>query len=388
MSELSRILAALSQALPLAAVRTRGDPAHLHAARFVACVPARNEEQRIDRCLQGLDAELDPSDGVLLVANGCRDKTASVAARRMMDWRRPWLLVDCDWREGTGTAPLARRLALDLAHAIAPNAALLSVDGDTLVLPGLRAAYAADFERGFGLVCGRIGFLPEEASLLPPAADRDGQRLVRFFRDASRELAARILPDPHNPWPHHGNIGGANFAISADAYRRAGPLPTPASAEDRALRRRCEALDVPIRYSEDACVQTSCRLDGRAQGGLADELRRDRIETDPIVDEALEPAATLLLRLQSRRDFRLATEAHARFQVLCSLALEPNEAQRLAERGDGLAWMEAEDLSPRLFRTRLRLSDLRRHHSAMRQALLDTPRVPSGTPSLPEVRAS
>ncbi len=345
-----------------------GDAGELIGCSFVACIPARNEEAHIARSLSALDADLDRSDGVVLVANGCRDATTQIALRVMSGWQRPWLLVDCHFREGLGTAPLARRLAFDVAADAAPCASLFSTDADTVVLPGLRAAYAADLARGFDLVCGRIGFLPEEASLLP-AADPASQALVREYRQTSREIAALLCPDPDNPWPNHGNIGGANFAIAAGAYRKAGPLPTPPSGEDRALRRRCEALGMRIRYADEPIVHTSCRLDGRARGGLADELARDRLEEDPVVDELLEPADALVLRLRARAAYLGAPSRQGRSEALGALTLDPADAARLAAQGGPLAWQEAEDLSPRLRRTRLRLSDLRRLIPALRLAL-------------------
>lgn len=376
------LAAVVASDLPIASLSARGRPGGIAASPLIACVPAKNEERHIDRCLAALDAELHPADAVLLVANDCGDATVERALKRMEGWGRPWMLAECRWHPGLGSAPLARRLALDLASALGGEAILLSVDGDTVVLPGLREAYGRAFAAGGDLVCGRIGFLPDEAALLPPG-DPANDALVRAFRDATRHIAALVLPDPHNPWPHHGNIGGANFAISAEAYRRAGPLPTPAFGEDRALRRRCEALDLCILYSDEPRVHTSPRLDGRAVGGLADELRRDRFEIDPVVDEALEPPETLLLRVGSRRAFLRAASAGEREALLRDLGLAAADAARLAPTGGGLAWLEAEDLSPRLARQRLRRSDLRRHLPALLRALDAIRDDGSGSPARP-----
>lgn len=377
----------IDPSLPVAALAARGRWDAIAASGLIACVPARDEEGHIERCLDALDRELEPGDGVVVVANGCRDRTVPRAARRMSAWRRPWLLADCRWQPGHGSAPFARRLAFDLASGLNGGAILLSVDGDTVVLPGLRAAYGAEFAAGHDLVCGRIGFLAQEAAALPPAP-AENEALVREYRETSRHIAALIAPDRDNPWPHHGNIGGANFAIAGAAYRRAGPLPTPASGEDRALRRRCEGLALRIRYSDGPCVETSCRLDGRAPGGLADELRRDRTEADPLVDELLEPPDRLLLRHRSRRHFLAAEGVGERAALLGALALTEDDAARLAARGDGLAWQEAEDLSPPLARERLRLSDLKRHITGLRLLLGTIREAPSGSPPSREEPAS
>ncbi|KQT43156.1 hypothetical protein ASG43_16775 [Aureimonas sp. Leaf454] len=365
--------------LPVAAIESFGDPAAFAASPLIACIPACNEAGWIGRCLTALDRELSADDGVLLLANGCTDETVAIARGLIGGWTRPVLVVDVRWRGGEGSAPLARRLVLDLGHALAREAVLVSIDGDTMALPGLRAAYAAEFDRGFDLVCGRIGFLPEEAALLPPA-DPESEAIIRAYRETSRHIAALIRPDPDNPWPHHGNIGGANFALRGRAYALAGPLPTPSSGEDRALRRRFEANGLRIRYCEGARVETSCRLEGRATGGLSEELRRNRIEADPLVDELLEPPATLVLRRRAQARFLGAQTAADRLAALEGLKLGADRAFACAGARDGNgngpswrsaeeAWQSAEEASPVLRRTRLRLSDLRRHLPALRQAL-------------------
>lgn len=362
--------------LPVETIGMTGEPGAFSASAFVACIPACNEAGWIDRCLAALDAELGPGDGIVLLANDCTDGTVTIARESTVAWTRPFALVECRWRPGMGSAPLARRLALDIGHALATDAVLLSIDGDTVVLPGLRAAYAAEFEQGFDLVCGRIGFLPEEAANLPPAGP-ESEAIIRAYREMSREIAALIRPDSDNPWPNHGNIGGANFAMLGAAYGLAGPLPTPPSGEDRALRRRFEAHGLRIRYSDAARVETSCRLEGRASGGLSEELKRNRTEVDPLVDEVLEPPPTLLLRCRAQVRFLRAATSADRLGALAPLGLDAGDAGRWADTGGGMAWQAAEEASPALRRTRLRLSDLRRHLPDLILALDTIPEVRS-----------
>ena len=368
--------------LPVERLRFAGDPSALAGSAFIACVPACNEEDWIERCIAALDADLADGDSILLLANGCTDATIAKAAAVMAQLRRPSLLVECRWQAGQGSAPRARRLVLDLATSLAPQAILLSIDGDTIVLPGLRAAYESEFGHGYDLVCGRIGFIPKEAAWLPPA-DPESEAIIREYREASREIAALIQPDADNPWPHHGNIGGANFAMTGAAYRQIGGLPMPPSGEDRALRRRFEACGLRIRYANGPRVETSCRLIGRAIGGLSDELNRNRTEPNPIVDELLEPQQILLERLRSRAAFHNALDPAGREAALASLALPAARIRELALSGGETAWQAAEDESPALARRRLRLSDLRDHLPALRQALLATRNARCGSPASP-----
>ncbi len=364
-----------------------GEPSAFAACPLVACIPARDEAERIEACLAAADDELEPGDGILLFANGCRDETVPRALDALEAMRRPFVLLDGDWSEGAGGAPHARRLAMETAHANAPRAVLLSLDGDTLVRPGLRASYARAFREGFDLVCGAIGFPPDEAASLPPA-DPEQQGVVREYRRLSAHVAALLDPDPDNPWPHHGNIGGANFAISAKAYDAVGGMPTPPFAEDRALRRLCQAYGLRIRYCDDALAWTSCRLDGRAWGGLADELLRERSEADPLVDELLEPPESLILRIETRRAFLCARTGPDRLRLLLALGLDALAAGPRAAAGGPKAWVSAEDVSPRLKRRRLRLSDLRRHLPELARRHRAIAEGRAGSPAPPATRAT
>ena len=327
--------------------------------RFVVCMPACDEEEGVSESIESLLACLPVHDAVVVVVNGSRDRTALIAENILSATSHPFVLIDLQWQKGCGSAPEARRIALDRGAELAPNGFLVSFDADTHPAPDLRSAYEAEFGDGADLVCGAIDFDPEEAALLPPG-DPDLEYVVREYRTASREIAALIDPDPHNPWPHHGNIGGANFAIRTQTYRAIGGLPTPAFGEDRALLRLVEAHGLRVRFSERARATTSCRLTGKAPGGLADELRRSRLEADPIMDEALEPARALELRLRCRAAFRKSSDDEARRLSLAPLGLTAEELAAVFAAGrPGEMWQGAEAASVKLRRTRMRRSDLR-----------------------------
>ncbi len=280
---------------------------------------------------------------------------------------------------------------MDLASELAPGAHLLSLDADTVVRPGWRAAIGCEFAAGAALVCGAIEFDPDEAALLPPT-DEAAEQVLRQYRAAAREIDARLDPDPFNPWPHHGNIGGANFALRAGVYGRVGGLPVTPFGEDRALLARVRALALPVRFSDAPVVWTSCRIEGRARGGLSDELKRSREEADPLVDEALEPAGALERRIHARRAFIAAGEGGARAAVLLSLGLDPAPVEaRLRAASPGEAWALVEATSPILARRRLRRSELARELPAL-LSLLDRVRRsaedrPGSAPAAPSVPA-
>ncbi len=343
-------------------------------AGVAVCIPASDEEERIAPTLHAALETLGPSDGIVLVVNGSRDRTWSIAETLLSTSAHPYVLIDLQWCDDRGSAPLARRIALDIGADLVPNGILVSLDADTQAAPGLRDAYAREFANGADLVCGGIDFDPEEAALLPDG-DPELEFLVRESRAVSREIAALIYPDPTNPWPHHGNIGGANFAIRRSAYRAVGGLPTPDFGEDRALLKRAEAHGLRIRFSDGPRVTTSCRMTGKARGGLADELRRSHSEADPIMDEALEPSAVLELRMRTRSAFRASLDDRSRRLALASLAMSGEVLEEILTMPlPGEAWQRAEAASAALRRTRMRRSDLQRELPAL-IALRDQLRV-------------
>ena len=331
------------------------------APSYVACVPVRNEANRVRACLDSLEQEFGPALHAVLLVNDSDDDSMAVIAQGIEARRCAVTAVGIRWQDGRGSAPRARALAFGLAGLIAPEARLFSTDADTIVCPGLMDAYDASFGFGFDLVCGRIGFLPEEAARLPPV-DPERDAAIRAYRDASRHIMAMVFPDPGNPWPHHGNIGGANFAITAAAYQKAGPIPLVAFGEDRALRRLCEAHGLRISYANGPRVETSCRLEGFAEGGLAAELLRNRTEADPLVDEALEPPSALVRRLRLRDLVERQDNRAIVAERLMRGGMTPDRACDLAglcERA--MAWFQVEAELPSLKRERLHFSAMARH---------------------------
>ena len=333
--------------------------------RTVVCMPACDEEHGIASSLVSVLGQLTGEDALVLVVNGSSDRTAMISENLLSSSGHQFTLIDLQWKQGCGSAPRARRIALDIGARAAPEGFLLSIDADTVAASHLRQAYDAEFAAGSDLVCGAIDFDPLEAVLLPPVNEYL-EFVVREYRAVSREIDALLDPDPDNPWPHHGNIGGANFAIRTQAYRLVGGLPIPDFGEERALLRLVQAHGLRIRFSDRARVTTSCRLTGKAPGGLADELRRSRLEADPLMDEALEPATTLKLRARSRSALRCSADDRMRRLALEPLGLSAADlSAAMTTRRWQMAWQHAEASSLVLTRRRMRRSDLQRELPAL-----------------------
>ena len=343
------------------------------STRWVACIPARDEAGRIAAAIHALDEEFGAVLHILLLVNDTSDETLAVVQSIAGGLRCALTAACVEWRGEPSSAPKARALAFDLAELAAPHAAwIFSTDADTVVLPGLSQAYEAAFERGFDMVCGPIGFIEAEVAAVDPLhPQRDAA--IGEYRRICRELTALWFPDPDNPWPHHGGIGGANFAVTRTAYHLAGPMPAVPFGEDWALRRRFEAFGLRIRHDEAPRVRTSCRLDSRTEGGLSAELRRNRHDADPLVDEALEAPSRFHRRLRLRRLVETESDRRRVAAVLVGHGLSPGRAEDLAALpARKMAWFHTEAELPCLHRSPMRFSSLCRHLPSLRRLLART----------------
>lgn len=125
-----------------------------------------------------------------------------------------------------------------------------------------------------------------------------------------------------------------------------------------------ERAGFKVRHSMDVCVSTSCRLDGRAQGGAADTMRHRRDVPDAYCDEEIEPALHLTRRAICRGLFRKVWSGSGEVDRLLSRLRVPQaQSSRLFDPASGFgdAWQQICAASPALrSRTRLRPSELPR----------------------------
>jgi glycosyltransferase involved in cell wall biosynthesis len=327
----------------------------------VIAIPARDEAARITGCLEACAQAASrawPVRGrILVLVNNSVDDTAA----RAMTWATrsdvPVDVVSCRLPRDLAHAGAARRQALDLARAmVGEDGVLLTTDADTRPDPDWVRANLAALDKGAALVCGRLAFDPAEFNRLPPTITARYRLQARWRRHAA-ELVARLDPDPHDPWPSHGEIGGASLAVTAQAWDRVGGLPAVSHAEDRAFARRVRAHGLPVRHDPAVRVVTSCRLTGRAAGGLADTLAAGLVAGDHPADEDFEPLGMLWLRATLR----------ARVRRLLAADIDPAPLLRWSgfegrlpgrAAGFGAVWTAVEAQHPHLARRRMRLSDV------------------------------
>lgn len=316
----------------------------------VIAIPARDEAARLPACLAALAQQQDLGGvAVLVLANNCRDDTAAIARALAPDLPFRLEVREASLPPALSHAGGARRAAMEAAaellaaEADPRRAILLSTDADGRAEPGWLAANLAALAAGADAVAGAIAPDPAEAALLPAALRRQEAQEARYAALLD-EMAALVDPDPHDPWPRHAAHSGASIALTLAAYRRVGGLPAVPVGEDRALFEALIRAEMRVRHCPAARVIVSCRLDGRAAGGMADTLRRRLAEADAAaLDARLEPALDALLRLRCRRALRRLRAGRPRLgdpvRLALALGLAPAALAEIAQlSGFWSAW--------------------------------------------------
>jgi hypothetical protein len=336
------------------------------APPILVAIPVRNEEARIGACLDALAGQVGPdgrplspgSFGLVLLLNNCRDGTAREIARHAFPF--PLRVISRELPPSHAYAGAARRLAMDAAAgwllaSARTRGAILTTDADTRVAPDWIQRHRAGFARGLDGVAGCFVGDPVEHALLPQPLRRRA-RLEAGYARLLNEIRARLDPEPHDPWPCHGMAAGASLGVTLAAYQAIGGLPLRAVGEDRALVAELLRRDARVRHDPAIRVTTSCRLVGRAAGGMAETLRQRLADPDAPCDEALEPVLDALHRNFWRATLRAQ---HAQGRLDGDWARTLGIAERAAADLSrlvhfGAFWQAVERGSPSLRRYRLR----------------------------------
>ncbi len=280
-------------------------------------VPVRNEAEVLERTLTALAYQID-LDGypihsqryeVILLANNCSD--ASVAIAKRFAQQHPELvlhIVEQTLPASQAYIGWVRKRLMDEAHFRLmglgrKRGVIASTDGDTCVAPTWIAATLHEVHTGADAVGGRIMTDRCDRAALDPYARACHLREVGY-RFLIAELEDYLDPDPFDTMPRHFQHYGASFAVTADMYERAGGLPPVRTSEDVALYRALLRVNARFRHSPRVRVTTSARQVGRAQNGLAHQLKEWAtmgVEQQPFL---VEPAGAIVARLQARHELR------------------------------------------------------------------------------------
>lgn len=238
-------------------------------------VPARNEQDRIVACLRSLRRALHrlptgTAAAVTVVLDRCTDRTPDRVATMIADWPQAEAVLARDTLPRAGSPGIAAAgsgvgvgalRVLGLRRALARLRAhptdrtwLLSTDADTTVPPDWACAHLRLAAAGAHGVAG-LAELANKAHLAP---------------DVLQRYRALVASGLHGR--HHEHVYGANLGFRADAYLAVGGFPLDGPGEDHGLWQRMAAAGYRLEHPTTPQVQTSARLRGRAEGGLADLL--------------------------------------------------------------------------------------------------------------------
>lgn len=256
-------------------------------------IPARNEAERIATCLTALAPQCGPRVRVFLVVNNTYDDTAERARERATELGLDLAILTCRFAPRLGVGE-ARRRGAALALQQMPNLHyLLTTDADCAVAPdwidrNLAHLTSAD------AVCGKVELLAEEAEWL--AAIDPGLHIAEeAYRALVLEVFARHGPNGAGLRGTHGQTPGASLGFTRDGYLAAGGFAPIPCGEDRQIIRALRETSRIVRHASDVRVAASCRLTGRAAGGMADTLRA-RLSGLPCRADDCLPAARKLIK--------------------------------------------------------------------------------------------
>lgn len=250
------------------------------SAECAICIPARNEEERLPVLLAALARQEVPGLRVVVVANNCHDGTAEAA--RSFTEREPRLRLrvrELDWPAGLANVGRARGAAMAAGAAWlreeAGDGILVSTDADATPPPHWVEAILDGFQDGAEVVGGEIRIAEEPGRPTPGWLGRAREEVAAYW-SAVRDLAHAIDPLPHDPPARHGDHTGASLAITIAAYEAAGGIPPLAIREDVALVQAVERNGGRVRHPAAVWTEVSAREEGRAEGGMATEMRKWR----------------------------------------------------------------------------------------------------------------
>lgn len=280
-------------------------------------VPVRDEAENLPKTLESFinqaNIENSPLDPVIfeviVLANNCRDNSAEIIENwQKQNLRFNFHFAQINLPKENANIGFVRRLLMNEAYLrIKSNkyksGIIATTDGDTRVAPDWIANIVGEIKNGADAVGGRILIDENEFKLLDEKA-----RIFHLLDEEYRLLAAEIEDFydnlPHDSLPRHHQHFNANFAVTTDAFERAGGVPDVKFLEDVAFYHALLRTDAKFRHSPKIEVFTSARNRGRTALGLSTQLNEWEIMGKNGDDYLVESAQTIEKRFTAQRELR------------------------------------------------------------------------------------
>ena len=378
--------------------------------RVSVVIPVRSEAGYLQSALEAFagqnDLQKKPLDAnlfeIIIFANNCRDESAAIARR----WQKKNSLLNVHVAEAELPPPqsnigFVRRLLMNEAERRLrrnknKGGVIMTTDGDTRVAPDWIAANWREIKNGADAVGGRILIDPAEIRKMCEKAQRF-HLLDTGYRLLAAELEAHLDYVSHDYLPRHHQHFNGSFAVTTEAFRRAGGIPEVRFLEDVAFYHSLLRVDARFRHSPLVRVKTSARRAGRTESGLSTQINEwtlmGKNSDDYFVESAQAIERRIHLRKRLRDLWKIRAAPNSRFELAALadqlfvsknfLQTEFNVSQTFGGMLENIerhqirvgAWMENHPLvtvEKALFDLRQILERTRREKGANRQSFAQT----------------
>ena len=290
----------------------------IHPQCFISVVvPIRDEAENIVKTLESLSRQVDlqgcPLDPgyfeIIVLANNCRDNSVEIACQWQKQISLPHIYIsEINLPKEDANVGFARRFLMNTAYRrLQTNSfkkgIIMTTDGDTQVAPDWIAAAVREVEGGADAVGGRIMIDPEELEKLDDKT-RAFYLLDENYRLLAAEFEAHLDNQPHDAHPRHHQHFNGSFAVTTDAFEKAGGIPDVKFLEDIAFYNSLLRIDAKFRHSTEMRAFTSARNAGRTERGLSTQLNEWRIMGQNKDEYLVESAESLEKKFSARKQLR------------------------------------------------------------------------------------
>lgn len=330
------------------------------SAHVCVAIPASNEEERIGACLEALLKQtFSEPYSILVDVNNCSDNTADVVRKIAREAKVDIHLREARKQVTEACAAVARRRSVNAAMEIAGmDGVVLMSDADSTVEPDWIEVNVRAIRHGADVVCGAVIPAFSEVVLLPPhVLARGADEFV--IEQAHIELESLLDEQSWDPWPRHRTESAASMACRVRSLLEVGGVPIVEPAEDKALVNLIRRSGGRIRHLLGARISTSCRLEGRARGGWADDLRERVNEPLGPCHLNLEPTLNFFARISLRASMRGDWPEVDPKRWIERLGISARQLDACLDANEfEEAWARIEAASPRLLRNRILAADV------------------------------
>ena len=280
-------------------------------------IPVRNEAAALSGTLEGFTKQLrgknSPIDfnefEIIFLVNNSDDDSAEIIRRWQTE--NPQLRVHIIEKnfppEQSNIGHIRRELMNEAFLRLTENkfggGIIATTDGDTIVANDWLATTVTEIRNGADAVGGRILIHPSELKNMD-AKCRNFHLRDTGYRLMAAEIEACLDNLAHDSVPRHHQHFNGSFAVTTEAFAKAGGVPEVRFLEDVAFYHSLLRVDAKFRHSPRVRVYTSARSEGRTESGLSTQMNEWTVMGRNGDEYFVESAQSIERRLQMRKNLR------------------------------------------------------------------------------------